>query len=128
WTAFGREVQDHRIIENDQQKWDYRHQVLGQNHLSPLQVFAAVKWLEFCYHMRPRRLWAMLRCNNKLWRQQLLWTFFHIGRVWVGEIVEFVWRDVLGSRRRGERAAKPGAGRHEESDCVLDSSLCVPPC
>jgi anaerobic magnesium-protoporphyrin IX monomethyl ester cyclase len=89
WTPFGREVKHRRVVECDQRKWDYRHQVLGQKHLTPWQLFAAVKWLEFRFHVRPLRLWELLRSRDRLRRRQLLWTYFHIGLVWLGEIAEF---------------------------------------
>jgi anaerobic magnesium-protoporphyrin IX monomethyl ester cyclase len=91
WTAFGQEVQQRQVVQPDQQKWDYRHQVLRQKHLTPGRLLAAVKWLEFCYHLRPSRLWAILRTRDRFRRRQLLWTFRHIGLVWIGEIVEFLW-------------------------------------
>jgi anaerobic magnesium-protoporphyrin IX monomethyl ester cyclase len=39
WTPFGRESLRREVVEPDQTKWDYRHQVLGQRHLRPWQLF-----------------------------------------------------------------------------------------
>jgi anaerobic magnesium-protoporphyrin IX monomethyl ester cyclase len=98
WTEFGREAAGRSIVEPDQRKWDYRHQVLGQNYLRPWQLFVGVKWLELCFHLRPRRLWAILRTRDRFRRRQLFWCLLHTGRVWVGEVVEFL-RDGLRRRR-----------------------------
>jgi anaerobic magnesium-protoporphyrin IX monomethyl ester cyclase len=89
WTPFGREALG-RAVQSDQAKWDYRHQVLGQRQLRPWQLFFAVKWLELCYHLRPSRFWSMLRENDRFRLWQWLWTYFHIGAVWVAEVAEFL--------------------------------------
>jgi anaerobic magnesium-protoporphyrin IX monomethyl ester cyclase len=111
WTEFGRETATRVVVEPDQAKWDYRHQVLGQRHWRPWQLFLAVKWLELCFHLRPRRLWAVLRTRDRFRRRQLLWTFWHIGLVWVGEVVQFVLssfrRPGTGQRRRRAREVFP---------------------
>jgi anaerobic magnesium-protoporphyrin IX monomethyl ester cyclase len=89
WTPLGREEMQ-RAIEPDQRKWDYRHQVLGQKHLRPWQLFLCVKWTELWFHLRPRRLWAIARNSSQFQRRQLLWVLLHIGMVWLAEILEFV--------------------------------------
>jgi anaerobic magnesium-protoporphyrin IX monomethyl ester cyclase len=90
WTPFGREALGGEVIEPDLRKWDYRHQVLGQRHLRPWQLFVWVKWLELWFHLRPQRLWEVMRTRDWFRRRQLLWVLLHIGRVWVGEIMEFL--------------------------------------
>jgi anaerobic magnesium-protoporphyrin IX monomethyl ester cyclase len=91
WTDFGQDVQARPVIQVDQRKWDYRHQVLAQKRLRPWQLFLAVKWLELCYHLRPRRLWAILRERDRLRLHQWLWTYFHVGMVWLAEVVDFLF-------------------------------------
>jgi anaerobic magnesium-protoporphyrin IX monomethyl ester cyclase len=105
WTPFGREAARRPVVEKDLEKWDYRHQVLGQRRLAPWQLFAGVKWLELCFHLRPRRLWGLLRTRDRFRRWQLWWVFLHIGLVWLGEVVEFVMRALFPRRRRGRDAA-----------------------
>jgi anaerobic magnesium-protoporphyrin IX monomethyl ester cyclase len=100
WTAFAQEMRPRRVVQDDPQKWDYRHQVLAQRHLTPGQLFAAVKWLEFCYHLRPGRLWSMWRTRDRFRRRQLFWTLWHIGRVWLGEIAEFLLATSFARRAR----------------------------
>ena len=89
WTLFGEEAAHRPTVEDDLAKWDYRHQVLAQATLSPWQLFAAVKWLELYFHLRPRRLWSLLSERDPLRRQQMWWGLRHTGQVWLGEIVEF---------------------------------------
>src|SRR5262249_37346408 len=50
WTPFAREVQGRPIVEPDQARWDYRHQVLAQRTLRPWRLFVEVKWLELRFH------------------------------------------------------------------------------
>jgi anaerobic magnesium-protoporphyrin IX monomethyl ester cyclase len=94
WTPFGRNVLRRGLAVPDLRTWDYRHPVLHQRHLRPWRLFAWVKWTELWFHLRPRRLWAMLRTGDRLRRRQLLWTLRHTGVVWCGEVLEFV-RDAL---------------------------------
>jgi hypothetical protein len=79
-------------VQEDQFRWDYRHQVLEQEHLTPWQLFAAVKWLELSFHLRPRRLWRVLFGRNRQWRREGWWTATHTTLVWLMEIVEFARR------------------------------------
>ena len=87
WTEFGRQVQDHQVVQHDLSKWDYRHQILGQRNLSPWKIFLAIKWLELRVHGRPGRLWAILRTRDRFRRRQLVWSLLHTGLVWLAEIL-----------------------------------------
>jgi len=86
WTAFGRQVKNRPVVQSNLSKWDYRHQILKQRHLSPWQIFFAVKWLEVYFHARPSKLWAVFRTQDRFLRQQLLWVFLHTGLVWFAEV------------------------------------------
>jgi anaerobic magnesium-protoporphyrin IX monomethyl ester cyclase len=90
WTPFGQESLRGELVEPDQTKWDYRHQVLGQKHLRVWQLFWWVKWIELWYHLRPRRLWAIFSTRESFRRRQLLWVLLHIGQVWISEVLEFL--------------------------------------
>ena len=112
WTPFGRTaLLGRKLVEPDQSKWDYRHQVLAQPHLRPWQLFAAVKWLELCFHLRPSRLWQILTLRDRFRQRQFLWTGLHIGLVWLGEIVEYL----LCAPRR--RRTLPYFGVPQEGGC-----------
>jgi anaerobic magnesium-protoporphyrin IX monomethyl ester cyclase len=89
WTRFGAESGSRPVVQEDQRRWDYRHQVLGQTRMSPRRLFASVKWLELAYHARPRRLARLLLHRDPFVRRQLRWTALHTGAVWLAEIIEF---------------------------------------
>jgi anaerobic magnesium-protoporphyrin IX monomethyl ester cyclase len=90
WTRFAAESAGRPVVQEDQRRWDYRHQVLGEAALRPWQLFGAVKWLELSFHARPRRMWRMLFDRDRFVRRQLRWTALHTGAVWLGEILEFL--------------------------------------
>ena len=118
WTAFGEEVRGRRIVQLDQSKWDYRHQILAQKHLRPWQLFLAAKWLELRFHLTPRRLWSMLRGGNPSVRRQRLWVFRHVSVVWLAEVFEFLLKTsfarepmTFAELQRSRRpSGRPGAG------------------
>ena len=89
WTSFGRQVKDHPVVQSDLSMWDYRNQILAQPNLSPWKIFIAVKTLELYVQARPGKLWDILKTKDRFLRHQLLWTFFHTGLVWFGEIL--IW-------------------------------------
>ena len=92
WTTFGDEMAETRVIQEDQTKWDYRHQILQQGRMSPGRLFANVKWLEAWFHLRPSKILSMLRQRDPLLRQQYRCTMAHTSMVWLAEIAEFVFR------------------------------------
>lgn len=90
WTAFSEE--SHRpLIEPNQELWDYRHQVLAEPSMRPWELFVAVKWLEFCFHLHPSRLWRMIAIRDRFRSRQALWCLLHTGLVWLAEIAQFVF-------------------------------------
>ncbi len=103
WTSFARQSAMRVVVQEDQRRWDYRHQVLDEKRMRPWEVFLAVKWMELRFHLRPRRLWRMVFDRDRAMRRQLRWTALHTGMVWVGEIVEFLWR--VRHARKGKRLA-----------------------
>jgi anaerobic magnesium-protoporphyrin IX monomethyl ester cyclase len=121
WTAFGREQATRRVVQTDQRNWDYRHQVLQERHLRPWQLFAAVKWLELAFHLRPRRLARLLFDPDRARRREAWWTARHTSLVWLAEVVEFLFRTRFARRpvplarlvwvdanRRDDRAGRAG--------------------
>jgi anaerobic magnesium-protoporphyrin IX monomethyl ester cyclase len=90
WTPFGEASHDRQIVEPDQAKWDYRHQVLAQDGLRPWQLFLAVKWLELRFHLTPRRLLGLFLGSDQFRRRQRRWVTRHIAAVWLAEVAEFV--------------------------------------
>lgn len=56
WTPFFEMAKDRRVIQADQTKWDYKHQVLATRHVPPWRVFLWVKAIEFVMQVRPKAL------------------------------------------------------------------------
>ena len=108
WTAFARESADRAVVQEDLRRWDYRNQVLAQQHLRPWQLFLGVKWLELRFHLRPRRLWRLLFDHDRRRRREAWWTHWHTGLVWLMEIVEFAGRTRFARRPRPLREAYSG--------------------
>jgi anaerobic magnesium-protoporphyrin IX monomethyl ester cyclase len=127
WTQFGRQVRDRLLVQRDLSNWDYRHQIIAQPNLSPWKIFFAVKWLELRFHARPGRLWSILRMKNPFLRQQLLWTSFHTGLLWLGEVI---W-ELLGIRcaRHATKAmaAQPELKKNNICLAQFSSFLTEPP-
>ena len=93
WTAVHTENDRTRgVIQADQAKWDYRHQVLTTRHLRPWQVFAWVKLLELILHLRPRALRRLLWHPDRELRRSLRWCFRRSARVWLDEVHDFLFR------------------------------------
>ena len=115
WTPFAEEVRGRGIVQHDQSKWDYRHQVLAQESLRPWQLFLAVKWLELRFHLRAGRLWSLLRDRDRMRCRQRSWVYRHVAMVWLAEVLEFLFRTSFARRPvplagrdrpiRGERPA-----------------------
>ncbi len=120
WTPFGEEVQGRGVVQLDQAKWDYRHQILAQKHLHPWQLFLAAKWLELRFHLTPRRLWSMIRGGDRLRRSQRRWVFRHITMVWLAEIVEFLFGTTL-ARSSVSLTEAEGTRRLTEDDRMASS-------
>jgi hypothetical protein len=113
WTPFGQQAQPRGLIEPNQRKWDYRHEVLAEKHLQHWQLFAHVKWLDLWFHLRPSRLLGILRTRDRFRRRQLLCVLCRIGMVWLSEVNEFLRDRVLTGAQN--KRAKSGADRHRSA-------------
>ena len=100
WTGFYKDSIAREVIEADQSRWDYRHQILGTRHLRPWQIAALVKLTEVAVHMRPRALWRLPAYAGRDRRRALRWSIRHSAAVWVEEV-----RELLRGR------SQPGHGR-----------------
>jgi anaerobic magnesium-protoporphyrin IX monomethyl ester cyclase len=112
WTPLGKRALQGKVLEPDQSKWDYRHQVIEQRHMSAMQIFLHTKWLELWFHLRPRRLLRAIFERDRFRRRQQRWVVMHIGLVWVMEIAEF-FAARLRSRIQCMKLVPPAAARTE---------------
>ncbi|MCP4402803.1 MAG: magnesium-protoporphyrin IX monomethyl ester anaerobic oxidative cyclase [bacterium] len=94
WTAYFKMTSQRRVIQTDQRKWDYKHQVLATRHMPPWQVLLWIKFMEAVMQLRPRSLWRVLAHPDNAIRAAMRW-YYHIGRkVWPYEIRNFLFKDL----------------------------------
>ncbi|WP_103669521.1 magnesium-protoporphyrin IX monomethyl ester anaerobic oxidative cyclase [Pseudanabaena sp. BC1403] len=93
WTGYYRIVSGRRIIQLDQRKWDYKHQVLQTLHMPPWRIFLWVKFIEIVLQTRPKALWRSFLQSDRAARHGMNW-FTRMGkRVFLHEWWSFFFRD-----------------------------------
>jgi anaerobic magnesium-protoporphyrin IX monomethyl ester cyclase len=93
WTPYARLEAERRVIQPDQRKWDYKHQVLATRHLPSWRVLLWVKFIEAVMQLRPRALLRVLAHSHPAFKDAMRW-YYRIGRkVWPYEIWNFFFRD-----------------------------------
>jgi anaerobic magnesium-protoporphyrin IX monomethyl ester cyclase len=93
WTPFFHAVKDKTIIQSDQRKWDYKHQVLHMKYMKPITVILWVKFIEVTMQMRPRSIWRVLFHPDARIRSAMRW-YYNIGRkVWFYELFCFFFKE-----------------------------------
>jgi len=93
WTPFYRLAAKRQVIQLDQKKWDYKHQVLATRHVPPWRVLAWVKGIEIAMQLRPRSLRRLFAHPDRPIRDCIKW-YYRVGRrVWFHEIRGFLARD-----------------------------------
>ncbi|HEY2135712.1 MAG TPA: magnesium-protoporphyrin IX monomethyl ester anaerobic oxidative cyclase [Xanthobacteraceae bacterium] len=93
WTPFFRIAADRTVIQTDQRRWDYKHQVLATRHMAPWRLFAWVKFIEVVVQTRPRALWRLVAHRDPKIRHAVRWYYRMGRRVWFHEIRNFIFRD-----------------------------------
>ncbi|MEM7661466.1 MAG: magnesium-protoporphyrin IX monomethyl ester anaerobic oxidative cyclase [Pseudomonadota bacterium] len=93
WTPFFEEAADREVIQSDQTKWDYKHQVLATRHVPPWRVFLWVKFIELVVQSRPRALLRLLTLKDPKIRHAQRWYYKMGRRVWFHEVFGFLFRD-----------------------------------
>lgn len=93
WTPFFREARDRRVIQLDQRRWDYKHQVLANRSVPAWRTFFTIKLIEVLVQMRPRALRRTLWHPDPTARHGMRW-YARVGRrVWLHEIWCYLFRD-----------------------------------
>jgi anaerobic magnesium-protoporphyrin IX monomethyl ester cyclase len=93
WTPFFRLAAGRRIIQPDQRRWDYKHQVLATKHMAPWRLILWVKLIEALVQLRPRALRRVLAHPDRKLRHAMRWYTRMGRRVWPHEIWSFLFRD-----------------------------------
>lgn len=92
WTPYFQEIKDRRIIQPDQRRWDYKHQVLAMENLKPWMVILYVKLIELIMQARPRALRRLFFHKDAKLRAAMRW-YTNIGRrVWFHELFQFLFK------------------------------------
>jgi len=93
WTPYFDEIRVKNIIQLDQTKWDYKHQVMEMINLRPWKVMLYVKLIELILQTRPKSILRWLFHKDKRLRKAMSW-YNNIGkRVWFYEWFQFFFRD-----------------------------------
>lgn len=93
WTPYFKDVEHKRIIQEDQTKWDYKHQILETPRLKPWKVILYVKLIELIMQTRPKAIKRWLFHKDRRLRKAMFW-YNNIGkRVWVYEWFQFLFKE-----------------------------------
>jgi len=93
WTAFYRSASHRRVVQTDQRRWDYKHQVLATRYMAPWRVFLWVKFVEAVLQLRPKALWRSLLQPDLAARAGMRWYTRMGRRVWPYEWQNFFLRE-----------------------------------
>jgi anaerobic magnesium-protoporphyrin IX monomethyl ester cyclase len=93
WTPFFRLAKDRTIVQADLTRWDYKHQVLAMTRVPPWRLFLWVKFIEAAAQLRPRSLRRFVWNPDPKIRHAIRWYYRMGRRVWIHEILNFVFRD-----------------------------------
>ena len=121
WTPYFRLATERRVIQTDQGRWDYKHQVLATRHMAPWRVLLWVKFIEAVVQLRPRALWRTFLQPDRRLRHAMRWYTQMGRRVWPFELKHFLFHD-----RRTDRGPTVRAFWGEPQDAeelALASSL-----
>jgi anaerobic magnesium-protoporphyrin IX monomethyl ester cyclase len=93
WTPYFRIAAARRVIQLDQRRWDYKHQLLATRHVPPWRVLLWVKLTEAILPGRPKAFYRTFLQRDRGLRDAMRW-YARIGRrVWPYEIRNFLFRD-----------------------------------
>ena len=82
-----------QVIQPDQRRWDYKHQVLATRHMPPWRLIAWVKFIEAVVQLRPKALWRTFFQPDARLRHAMRWYAQMGRRVWLHELKNFFLRE-----------------------------------
>jgi len=104
WTPFAVQEGNHRVVQTDMSRWDYKHQVLKSANVPNWRVLLWVKSIEAICQLRPRSLFRLFAHPDPLLRAGMRW-YSNIGRrVWTFEVWQWLFYDRR--TRRGPKLAE----------------------
>ncbi len=93
WTPYFRIAAERCVIQTDQRRWDYKHQVLATRHMPPWRLLLWVKLIEAAVQLRPRALFRTFFQRDARLRWAMHWYTQMGRRVWPYELKNFFLRD-----------------------------------
>ena len=94
WTPFYQTVAHRKIIQTDLRRWDYKHQVLANEHVPAWRTFLWFKLIELGMQLRPAAVRRLFHPDADF-RHAMRW-YTRVGRrVWFHEVAEFLFRTRL---------------------------------
>jgi len=119
WTPFFDLARERTVIQKDQSKWDYKHQVLKTRHLKPWQVLAWAKVTELVLQTRPKALKRLFFADAGLRHAQRWYT--QMGRrVWPHELFGWLFKDDRVERGPSLEQYWGASLSHEEQSMVVE--------
>jgi anaerobic magnesium-protoporphyrin IX monomethyl ester cyclase len=116
WTPYFETVEERKVIEPDSSKWDYKHQVLATAKVPPWRILLWVKAIEVIMQLRPRAILRVLFGKDRHVRHGMRWYTRMGRRVWIHEIVEFMFgRRIRNSTISLRSFWGSSLAKHEES-------------
>ena len=119
WTPYYREAEGREVVQPDKTKWDYKHQVLAMRHMAPWRLFLWVKFIEAVAQLRPRALKRWLWNRDPKIRHAIRWYYRMGRRVWLHEIIGFLFRDHVRTRGFSVRDFLGEIQDHEEESMAV---------
>jgi anaerobic magnesium-protoporphyrin IX monomethyl ester cyclase len=93
WTPFAVQEANHRVVQTDLSRWDYKHQVLESANVPNWRVLLWVKSIEAICQLRPKSLCRLLAHPDRTFRAGMRW-YSNIGRrVWPYEVWQWLFWD-----------------------------------
>lgn len=90
WTPFFRTASHRRVIQTDQRRWDYKHQVLETRHVPAWRVLVWVKVIEVILQARPKALARTYLQRDRRLGHAMRWYTQMGRRVWPYEILRWL--------------------------------------
>jgi anaerobic magnesium-protoporphyrin IX monomethyl ester cyclase len=119
WTPYFKEAAQRQVIQTDQRRWDYKHQVLATRNMPPWRVLAWVKFIEMVLQCRPKALYRTYLQRDRRLRHAMQWYSRMGRRVWPYEIFKFFRESRVND---GPRAAEFwGASAEAENAMSVDA-------
>jgi anaerobic magnesium-protoporphyrin IX monomethyl ester cyclase len=127
WTPFAVQEGNHRVVQPDLSRWDYKHQVLESTNVPNWRVLLWVKSIEAICQLRPKSLYRLLAHPDPLLRAGMRW-YSSIGRrVWTYEIWQWLFHDRRASKGTGAVLARfLNDGWKQNSDLALPKPFTAP--